>query len=77
MSVAEIKSNTPENDVYQVRHGLKQVLDYAHRLTSRGFAVQPILVLESAPADQNHWLALCERHGVELAWVETLTDLKL
>jgi hypothetical protein len=66
--VAEVKSITEGNEAFQIRHGLGQVLDYGHRLTSRGFQPKLILVLEAKPRDAAHWKPLCAEHGVILTW---------
>lgn len=68
VAVVEVKSLTPDNEAFQVRHGLGQVLDYGHRLAVRGFQVRPLLALERQPIQQEHWSGLCERHGVALTW---------
>lgn len=68
IAVAEVKSLTAENEIFQVRHGLGQVLDYAERLRQREFVPRPVLVLESAPKDARHWLNLCASCGVTLTW---------
>jgi hypothetical protein len=73
--VAEVKSNTIDNESLQVRHGLGQVLDYAHRLQQRGFRVQPLLVLERQPEAFEHWRSLCQANGVVFAWVANLENL--
>ncbi|MET3206242.1 UNVERIFIED_ORG: hypothetical protein ABIB21_003061 [Arthrobacter sp. UYEF13] len=65
--VAEVKSNTEENEAFQIRHGLGQVLDYGHRLKGRGFKPKPFLVLERKPGE-THWKALCAEHGFTLTW---------
>jgi hypothetical protein len=66
--VAEVKSLTDANESFQIRHGLGQVLDYAHRLNGRGFPVRPLLVLERRPQAVAHWTGLCNQHGVSLVW---------
>lgn len=68
VGVAEVKSITEENEAFQVRHGLGQVLDYGHRLTGRGFQPKLFLVLEAKPQDAVHWKPLCAEHGVILTW---------
>lgn len=67
VGVAEVKSNTEENEAFQIRHGLGQVLDYGHRLTGRGFRPKLFLVLERKPQD-GHWRELCAAHDVTLTW---------
>lgn len=66
--VAEVKSLTVDNELFQLRHGLGQVLDYGHRLEQRGFRTRCLLVLERKPVAVEHWLALCARSGVTLTW---------
>jgi hypothetical protein len=68
VAVVEVKSLTQDNESFQVRHGLGQVLDYAHRLDVRGFDTRPLLALEREPVQREHWLGLCRRHGVTLTW---------
>lgn len=67
-SVAEIKSLTLANEISQVRHGLGQVLDYGHRLRSRGFSPRLYLVLEKRPLKSFHWSGLCASQGVTLVF---------
>lgn len=69
--VCEVKSVTAANEAWQVRHGLGQVLDYAHWLEQdgrHGDAVRPLLILEAQPTRHEYWRSLCSRHGVALAW---------
>jgi hypothetical protein len=68
IGVAEVKSITEGNEAFQIRHGLGQVLDYGHRLTSRGFQPKLFLVVEAKPRDATHWKPLCAEHGVILTW---------
>ncbi len=68
VGVAEVKSNTEENEAFQVMHGLGQVLDYGHRMNSRGFRPKLFLVLEQKPRDATHWRPLCAAHQVTLTW---------
>ena len=67
VGIAEVKSITAENEAFQVRHGLGQVLDYCHRMTLRGFRPKLYLVLERKPQD-SHWRDLCAAHDVTLTW---------
>lgn len=67
VGIAEVKSNTAENEAFQVRHGLGQVLDYGHRMALRGFRPKRYLVLERKPQD-SHWRDLCAAHDVTLTW---------
>ncbi|WP_275778139.1 hypothetical protein [Paenarthrobacter sp. Y-19] len=66
--VAEVKSNTLDNEAFQIRHGLGQVLDYGHRLEGRGFRPRLFLVLEEKPREHNHWRPMCAAHDVTLTW---------
>jgi hypothetical protein len=67
VGVAEIKSNTAENEAFQIRHGLGQVLDYGHRMKARGFRPKLFLVLERKPQEA-HWKSLCTTQDVTLTW---------
>ncbi len=60
IGVAEVKSNTEENESFQVRHGLGQVLDYGQRLKGRGFSPKLFLVIERKPQD-THWAIYAPR----------------
>ncbi len=73
--VAEVKSLTKDNELFQLRHGLGQVLDYAHRLQARGFRTRPLLVLEREPVAEGHWNGLCAASGVTLAWAPTFVGV--
>lgn len=66
--VAEIKSLTIDNEIFQIRHGLGQILDYGLRLRTRGFTPRLFLVLEKQPQRSAHWSALCSGHGVTIAF---------
>lgn len=68
VGIAEVKSNTEDNEGFQVRHGLGQVLDYGHRMKGRGFRLKLFLVLERKPKDATNWSALCAAHDVTLTW---------
>jgi hypothetical protein len=68
LCVAEVKSLTTDNEAWQVRHGIGQVLDYALRLERRGFVCRPYVVVEKKPSQADHWQELCQRHGVVLTW---------
>jgi hypothetical protein len=76
--VCEVKSLTASNEAWQVRHGLGQVLDYAHWLDTSGRYPSPVrtlLVLEREPERADHWLGLCHRHHVELTWAPDFRGL--
>lgn len=75
--VAEVKSLTQENELFQIRHGLGQVLDYAHRLQTRGFTTRPVLVLERKPKAVDHWSGLCASSGVTLTWAPAFAGAML
>jgi hypothetical protein len=74
-NVAEVKSLTDSNEAFQIRHGLGQVLDYAHRLRQRGFSVKPVLAVEREPTEAAHWAALCNRQEVVLTWAPDFAEL--
>ncbi|MFX1822056.1 hypothetical protein PV768_19945 [Pseudarthrobacter sp. CC4] len=61
IGIAEVKSNTEDNEVLQIRHGLGQVLDYGYRMKDRGFRPKLFLVLERKPKG-SHWRDLCAAH---------------
>jgi hypothetical protein len=67
MSVCEVKSLTPANEVRQLRTGLGQILDYYDQLSSRAPDLSAVLWVEFEPAD-GRWVHLCQRVGVTLAW---------
>lgn len=73
VGIAEVKSNTKENEAFQVRHGLGQVLDYGHRMKGRGFRPRLFLVLERKPQEGIHWSALCAAHDVTLTWAPSFS----
>lgn len=77
VAVAEVKSLTEDNELFQVRHGLGQVLDYAHRLQGRGFRTRPLLVLERQPQAVQHWAGLCASSGVTLTWAPSFSGVLL
>jgi len=68
VTVVEVKSLTVENELFQLRHGLGQVLDYAHRLQVRGFRTRCVLALERCPVAVDHWQSLCGKNNVVLTW---------
>ena len=68
IGIVEVKSNTPENEAFQIRHGLGQVLDYGQRVKERGFSPRLFLVLEEVPIDNKYWAGLCAAHEVTLTW---------
>lgn len=66
--MAEVKSVTTDNEIFQIRHGLGQVLDYGLRLRTRGFDPRLYLVLERAPQRLRHWTDLCTQSAVALSF---------
>ncbi len=72
--VAEVKSLTNQNERLQLRLGLGQVLEYAHRLRSDGWTVQPVLAVEREPSDAT-WVQICADQGVRLVWPENMDTL--
>jgi hypothetical protein len=64
ISVAEIKSTTPENEERQLRLGLGQVLRYRQLLEGKHRrAVRAVLVAERRPRDES-WRDLCGQLAV-------------
>jgi hypothetical protein len=59
------------NEERQLRLGLGQVLRYWHTLSHRTKPVTAVLAVEQKPADET-WLALCDRLGVRLLWVDSM-----
>lgn len=69
ITVAEVKSLTDVNEVAQLRLGIGQLLDYAAALEGSGDKVaRLVLALERAPAAGTHWMRVCARAGILLAW---------
>lgn len=66
--VAEVKSLTAENEAFQLRHALGQVLDYKHRLARRNFDATPCVALENRPERLEHWRSLYASIGVTLTF---------
>ncbi|MFC9975231.1 hypothetical protein ACFVH6_30485 [Spirillospora sp. NPDC127200] len=67
LTVCEIKSLTPSNEIAQLRTGLGQLLDYLDQLQHRAKAVHGVLWIERPPSD-DRWISLCDRAGVLLGW---------
>ena len=65
--MVECKSTTESNEATQIRLGLGQILDYAHRAQPRTKRLALVLAIEERPAS-DHWQDLCEAHGVKLVW---------
>jgi hypothetical protein len=74
MVVIECKSTTARNEEKQLRLGLGQVLDYAHRGQRGARKVIPVLAVENRPRSAR-WEALCAKHGVRLVWPGTFHTL--
>lgn len=62
LHVGEVKSLHPLNETHQLRLGIGQVLEYAHRLPAK-----PALIVEREPSAP-YWVALCEELQIRLAW---------
>jgi hypothetical protein len=74
-AVIEIKIlSTTKSDAKQMRLGIGQVLDYQHQLRAAGADVCAILVVDRKPSGA-HWLELCAKHGIQMAWPATLKNL--
>lgn len=71
-----MKSLTIENEIFQIRHGLGQVLDYGFRLRTRGFEPQLFLVLERQPERVEHWSSLCTESGVTLTFAPEFAEVR-
>ncbi len=76
--IAEAKSVVGDNEADQLRLGLGQVLEYRHRLATRGVAVTAVLL--TSRCTDPVWPAVCAGSGVllltgddEPAWRATLT----
>lgn len=69
LCVGEVKSLHALNEVHQVRLGIGQVLEFAHRLDA-----QPVLVFERRPSAEYH-LELCESLDIRVAWPKNLEGL--
>lgn len=68
--VVECKSLTAANETSQIRIGIGQVLDYAHRMSAR-----PLLMLSRRPTS-DHWLDLAANNGISLVWPSLLIRLR-
>ncbi|MEH1014270.1 hypothetical protein V6U90_14300 [Micromonospora sp. CPCC 206060] len=62
--IAEVKSVAGGNGTDQLRLGLGQVLEYRHRLATRGAPVTALLVVSRC--DDPVWRDICADNGVEL-----------
>lgn len=61
--VAEIKSLHELNERNQIRLGIGEVLDFAHRLGG----AHKVLAVEREPSDPE-WLEVCSDAGIQLVW---------
>jgi hypothetical protein len=69
--VCEVKSLPAASEDDQLRYGLGQVGHYAEHYRRRGEEVHPVLYVQHQPRDPL-WQPLCHRHGVTLAWPDTI-----
>jgi hypothetical protein len=67
--VGEVKSLHDLNERHQLRLGIGQVLEYAHRLDAR-----PVLIVERKPSEM-YWQSVCEHLGIRLVWPEVFNRL--
>lgn len=65
--ITEVKSLTAANEERQLRLALGQVLSYAYLVEWDVTSKHPVLAVEREPSS-SYWPALCESHGVRLAW---------
>jgi hypothetical protein len=84
--IGEVKSLTDENETWQIRLAIGQVLDYVHMLDSRRkvdslpphwkgvHAVRGVVAVERQPTKVDHWTGLCEKLGIILTWPEKYDD---
>jgi hypothetical protein len=84
--IGEVKSLTDENETWQIRLAIGQVLDYVHMLDSlrkvdslpphwKGVhAVRGVVAVERQPTKVDHWTGLCEKLGIILTWPEKYDD---
>lgn len=73
--VGEVKSLTADNEDRQIRLAIGQVLDYVYSLQWNVHAVRGVVAIERKPKKIDHWMALCEDHGITLTWPEAYDDL--
>ena len=74
--MGEVKSLTADNEDRQIRLGIGQVLDYVYSLQWNVHAVRGVVAIERKPKKIDHWMALCEDHGITLTWPEAYDDLR-
>jgi hypothetical protein len=84
--IGEVKSLTNENESWQIRLAIGQVLDYVHKLDSRRktdslpphwkgvHAVRGVVAVERQPKEVGHWTGLCEKYDIILTWPEKYDD---
>jgi len=85
--IAEVKSLTDENETWQIRLAIGQVLDYVHTLDSlrrvdslpphwMGVrAVRGVVAVERQPHKPGHWKGLCDKLGIILTWPGRYDDM--
>ncbi|WP_433533790.1 hypothetical protein ACQPZK_16430 [Micromonospora sp. CA-249363] len=72
--VAEVKSAVEGNESEQLRLGLGQVLEYRHRLATRGVIATPVLVVSRCTDEA--WFDICNENQVVLLQGEAIADWK-
>jgi len=84
--IGEVKSLTNENETWQIRLAIGQVVDYVHMLDSlrnEGSlppdwdgvqAIRGVVAVERQPTKAEYWTGLCERLGIILTWPEKYHD---
>ena len=84
--IGEVKSLTDENETWQIRLAIGQVLDDVHILDSRRkvnslpphwkgvHTVRGVVAVERQPTKVDHWTGLCEKLGIILTWPEKYDD---
>jgi hypothetical protein len=85
--IGEVKSLTVENESWQIRLAIGQVLDYVHTLDSLRkadslppqwngvHAVRGVVAVERQPTKVDHWTGLCNEHDIILTWPEKYDDM--
>lgn len=78
---------TDENETWQIRLAIGQVLDYVHTLDSlrrvdslpphwMGVrAVRGVVAVERQPHKPGHWKGLCDKLGIILTWPGRYDDM--
>lgn len=67
LTVCEVKSLTPENEVAQLRTGIGQLLDYANDLRDVEEVLR-VLWVQYEPCRPDHWFQVCTSANIILAW---------